>query len=199
MRVKNVTCFGYSEAQPVDELYRDAHDVAAAVGKEGYTIVNGGGPGVMRATTEGAESVGGKTIGISFNPLDMTHFEGHDEKNKVDKLIMEDNYLSRTLKLLERGDVYVVFNGGTGTISEFGMAWGLARLYFGHHKPFILFGKFWNSILEEITQHMMIRGEAALVYRVVDKVDHVVPAIKKFEEEIEKGKHDHKIKSPFRI
>jgi len=52
------------------------------------------------------------------------------------------NYVERTLKLLELGEIYVIFNGGTGTISEFGMAWGLARLYFGNHKPMVLFGQF---------------------------------------------------------
>ena len=41
----------------------------------------------------------------------------------------------------------MVFNGGTGTISEFGMAWGLARLYFGNHKPMVLFGRFGKKSL----------------------------------------------------
>lgn len=198
-KIKNVTFFGYSGAQPGDELYQEAFDVAAVVAKEGYVVVNGGGPGVMRASTEGAKSVGGMTVGVTFYPTDMTHFEGRDAKNDVDELIETPNYLERTLKLLEHGDVYIVFNGGTGTISEFGMAWGLARLHFGHHKPLILFGEFWYKVLEEIAQHMMLRSGDLSVYRIVHEINHVVPAIKKFEEELEKGEHNHNGKSPFRI
>ncbi|MBI4033006.1 MAG: LOG family protein [Candidatus Blackburnbacteria bacterium] len=198
MKIKNVTFFGYSGAQPGEELYRDAYDVAAAVSREGYVVINGGGPGVMRASTEGAHSVGGTAIGITFYPKDITFFEGNDPNNKVDELIEADNYLERTLKLLDYGDVYVVFSGGTGTISEFGMAWGLARLHFGHHKPLILFGGFWYPILEELGRHMRLRSDDLKVYKIVTEVDHVVPAIKEFEEELTKLEHDHKIKSPFR-
>lgn len=201
MLVKNVTFFGYSGAQPQERLYQEAFEVAAEVAKAGYVVVNGGGPGVMRATTEGAKSVGGQTIGVTFYPNkeDMPLFEGHDSENKVDELIETKNYLERTLGLLEHGDVYVIFNGGTGTISELGMAWGLARLHFGHHKPFVLFGDFWHPIMEEIAEHMMLRGEEQEVYKIVTEVENVVPALKLFEEEFKKVEHRHKGESPFRI
>lgn len=183
MKVKNITFFGYSQAEPGGELYRAAYDVAAEVAKAGYTIINGGGPGVMRASTEGAHSVGGRAVGVTFHPKDMTFFEGRDESNKVDKLITLPTYVERTLKLLEYGDVYIIFNGGTGTISEFGMAWGLARLYFGRHKPLILFGDFWHSIIEAFAQNMNLRGEELKVYKIVTRIEDVVPAIKLFEDE----------------
>lgn len=198
MQIKNVTFFGYSGAQPGDELYEDAKAVAAAVSREGYVVVNGGGPGVMRASTEGAHSVGGSAIGVTFYPKDITFFEGHDPSNQVDELIEADNYVERTLKLLEYGDIYIIFSGGTGTISEFGMAWGLARLYFGHHKPLILFGGFWYPILEELARHMRLRGQELKVYKIVTEVDHVVPAIKEFEEELTRAEHEHPEKGPFR-
>jgi predicted Rossmann-fold nucleotide-binding protein len=117
--IKNVTFLGYSEALKTDELYQQAFDAAAAVAKRGYVIVNGGGPGVMRAATEGAHYVGGRAIGITFYPKGQMRFEGADPENKVDELIVAKNYLERTLKLLEYGDVYILFNGGTGTISSF--------------------------------------------------------------------------------
>src|SRR3990167_9603291 len=148
MRFKNIAVFGFSDAKPEDKLYQEVTTVAALVAKEGYVIVNGGGPGVMRASTEGAKASGGKTVGITFNPTDMTFFEGRDKENKVDELIECTDYVTRTLRLLEYGDCYIIFNGGTGTLSELGMSWALARLYHGHSKPFILYGGVLYSIIE---------------------------------------------------
>lgn len=199
MKVKRVTFLGFSECVFGDELYQQAFDVAASVAKAGYVVVNGGGPGVMRAATEGAHWSGGKAIGITYHPKDATYFEGHDSANKVDKLIKTKNYVERTLKLLEYGDVHVIFNGGTGTISEFGMAWGLARIYFGHHKPLVLFGGFWYPILERVAKDMLIRPVELQVYRIVTRTDEVVLAIKDFERKLGRAEHDHKVENPFTI
>lgn len=199
MEIKNITFFGYSQAKPEDKLYKEAFEVAAQVAKAGYTVVNGGGPGVMRASTEGAKSVGGKTTGITFFPKDMQFFEGRDPENKVDELIEEPDFLKRTLKLIEYGDVFVIFNGGTGTVSEFGLTWALARLYFGHHKPMILFGGFWYPIMEEVSRLMKIRKEELQVYRIVVEPKDAILAIKEFETSLYDGDHNHKTKSPFRI
>ncbi|MBI2590396.1 MAG: LOG family protein [Candidatus Blackburnbacteria bacterium] len=178
---KNVTFLGYSDTKPGEKLYQEAYGVAAEVAKAGYAVVNGGGSGVMRASTEGAHSVGGHAVGITFYPENITFFEGRDEDNKVDELLETKTYVERTLKLLDYGDIYVIFNGGTGTISEFGMSWGLARLYFGRHKPLILFGGFWYPILEEIARNMKLRKEELEVYKIVTEVEQVVPAIREFE------------------
>lgn len=176
--IYNVTILGFSEAKPDEQLYQDAYEVAKILAQEGYTIVNGGGPGVMKAASEGARAGGGKTIGVYFNPKGMTNYEGRDPSNPVDKKIVLPNYLERTLKLLELGDIYVVFNGGTGTISEFAMAWGLARLYFGYHKPLILYGAFWHEILESIASRMLIREEELKVYRIVTTPQDALAAVR---------------------
>lgn len=177
--IKNVTIFGSSEVKPGHPVYDDAFRTAKLLAQNGYEIINGGGPGVMKASSEGAKAAGGRTVGITFNPKDITHFEGHDPLNPIDELVVLENYVERTLKLLERGDVYVVFNGGTGTISEFGMAWGLARLYFGHHKPLILYGDYWHEILEAFGKNMLIRPEELKVYRIVTMPEEVLKEIKK--------------------
>ncbi|MBI2007260.1 MAG: LOG family protein [Candidatus Blackburnbacteria bacterium] len=187
MKIRNVTFFGYSQAKPEEKLYKEAFEVAAEVAKAGYAVVNGAGPGVMRASTEGAKSVGGKTVGITFEPKDMKLFEGHDPENKVDELLEEPNYLQRTIRLIESGDIFIIFNGGTGTISEFGLTWALARLYFGHHKPFILYGGFWYPIMEEISRLMKIRKEELEVYRIVVEVKDVMDVLREFEAKFADG------------
>lgn len=178
MEVEKITFFGSSEVLPGSIDYDGAFQTGKLLAQNGYTIVNGGGPGIMKASSEGAKAGGGKAVGITFNPKDMTHFEGRDSTNPVDEEKVYDNYVQRTLALLEEGDVYVVFNGGTGTISEFGMAWGLARLYLGHHKPLILFGTFWHEILEAFGKNMLIRPEEILVYRIVNSPQEVLEVIK---------------------
>lgn len=177
--IKNVTFFGSSEAQLGTSDYDAAFQTGKLLGQNGFVVVNGGGPGIMKASSEGAKAGGGKCIGVSFNPKEMTHFEGRDPTNPLDQEIIVDNYVLRTLKLLELGDAYLLFNGGTGTISEFGMAWGLARLYFGRHKPLILYGSFWHEILEAFGHNMLLRPEEIRVYRIVTTPQGVLAEIRR--------------------
>ena len=190
--IQNVTFLGYADAKQADDPFKAAYEVARLCAQEGYTIVNGGGPGVMKASTMGAKSAGGKAIGVTFFPKDIPVFEGRDKTNKVDHLIVVENYLERTLKLLELGHIFVIFNGGTGTISEFGMAWGLARLYFGHHKPLILYGEFWQEIIFAFTKGMYIRSEERNVFKIVNKPQAALDAIREFENIISNRNHRHK-------
>jgi len=189
--IKNITFLGYADAKEADDPFKAAFKTAALCAKHGYTVVNGAGPGIMKAATLGAKSEGGKTIGVTFYPKDIPVFEGRDESNKVDKLIVEKNYLERTLKLLEIGQVFIIFNGGTGTISEFGMAWGLARLYFGHHKPLILFGDFWQEIIFAFTRGMYIRPEERLVFKIVNKSEDAIEAIEDLKKGFKPSEHNH--------
>lgn len=182
-KFKRITIFGYADAKEEDQVWKDAFNTAKLLAENGYVIVNGGGPGVMKASTLGAKEAGGKVIGVSFYPKNAPNFEGRDKTNPIDEEIKTEHYLERTLKLLGMGDVYVTFKGGTGTISEFGMAWGLARLYFGHHKPFVLYGSFWNDLLASFAQNMYIRGEELKVYRVVETPQQVLAEIKRLEAE----------------
>jgi hypothetical protein len=57
------------------------------------------------------------------------------------------------------------------------MAWGLARLYFGHHKPLILFGSWWHEILEAFGKNMLLRGEELRVYRIVSTPQKAVKEV----------------------
>jgi len=190
-KIVNITFLGYADAKEADDPFRAAYATAALCAAEGYTIVNGAGPGIMKASTLGAHSAEGKVIGVTFFPKDIAFFEGRDKTNKVDELIVERNYLERTLKLLALGQIFVIFNGGTGTISEFGMAWGLARLHFGHHKPLILYGDFWQEIIFAFTRGMYIRAEERQVYKIVSKPRQVVEAIDEFRQLVAEREHNH--------
>ena len=198
-KIKQISYFGFADAVPNDPLYKEAYECAKYLTSMGFIAINGGGPGVMRAVSEGAKAAGGKVIGVTFYPKNITNFEGRDPENPMDQEIVTRNYLERTLKLLELGDAYVVFRGGTGTISEFGMAWGLARLYFGHHKPLILFGEFWNEIIKVFKDNMRIRPEDLKVYKVARTPSDAYRAIKIFEDALRKQANANKEERAFQL
>ncbi len=181
VKIKHISYFGFADTSQADPLYKEAYECSKFLASKGFVAINGGGPGTMRAVSEGAKAAGGTAIGVTFYPKDITNFEGRDPENPIDEEIVTKNYLERTLKLLELGDIYVIFAGGTGTISEFGMAWGLAKLYYGHHKPLILYGKFWKSIIEAFINNMRIRPEDLKVYKIVESPEKAYEEIKIFE------------------
>jgi hypothetical protein len=71
------------------------------------------------------------------------------------------------------------------------MAWGLARLYLGHHKPLILYGDFWQNIIDSFHKNMRLRPEEMEVFKVVNSPEKVLVAIKHFEEKFGANKHNH--------
>lgn len=198
-KIKQIAYFGFADAAPNDPLYNEAFEVAKFLTEKGYVAINGGGPGTMRAVSEGAKEAKGTAVGVTFYPKDITNFEGRDLENPIDIEVKTKNYLERTLKLLELGDAYVVFRGGTGTISEFGMAWGLGRLYFGHHKPLILYGEFWNNVIKSFVDNMRIRPEELKVYKVVNSPEEAYKAILHFEDVLKGNSHTHPEEKAFQL
>ncbi|MBI2612324.1 LOG family protein [Candidatus Kaiserbacteria bacterium] len=192
MEITSVSFFGCSCGKEGDPHYDGAFAAAEAVAQSGRRVVNGGGPGVMLAATMGANEGGGKTTAVYYRPELAKLAEGPLAANHADKSFEESNYILRTKKLLELGDAYIVFNGGTGTISEFGMAWGLARLYFGHHKPLILYGDFWEHLIKDFREHMLIRPEEIDVISIVSSPSEVLTALDSYETVLKKNRHDHK-------
>jgi len=198
-KIRQISYFGFADASVNDPLYKEAFEVSKYVTSHGFVAINGGGPGTMRAVSEGAKAAKGTAVGVTFYPKDITNFEGRDQDNPMDIEIKCKNYLERTLKLLELGDAYVIFRGGTGTISEFGMAWGLARLYFGHHKPLILYGDYWNNIIKAFVDNMRIRPEDLKVYKIVNTPQEVHEAIGEFEAAIQRQMNVHGEEKAFQL
>lgn len=187
--IKNIAFFGDANISEADPVYKDAFDVAETLAKEGYVIVDGGGPGVMEAATSGAEKANGETISVTFDPINAPGFEGGYIKNVTDKEVVTTNYIERMFKLIEYGDAFIIFKGGSGTISEFGTAWVLAKLYYGHHKPFILYGGFWAEIIEVFRRNMNIDSKEYSVFEICRNKEEVLRTIQKFEMKITTRDH----------
>ncbi len=191
MEIKSVTFFGSSTTKDYEDDFKQAEKSAFDIAKNGIKVVNGGGPGIMLAATKGAKKANGEIVTVYYKPELATDFEGASTVNLATESFEKENYIERTRKLLELGDAYVIFRGGTGTISEFGMSWGLAKLYFGHHKPLILFGEFWEKIISSFKKYMKIKKEALEVYTIVRTPAEVIEAIKKYDAILAKNRYDH--------
>ncbi len=195
--IKSVTIFGSAVGSGGDHDFNQAFLTAKKLAEYDLTVVDGGGPGVMFAGIKGAEEAGGKTVAVYLEPDYATAIQGKENSIVADEMYSEKNYIDRTQRLMELGDAYVFFNGGTGTISEFAMCWVVARLYFGFHKPIILFGSFWREIVETFVKTMRIRPEEVRVLKIVETPDEVIQALEDFEDMIEQDRKIH-IENPGR-
>lgn len=181
MKIERAAFLGGADFQPGEETYQSALEIAKLLAEDGVTVLNGGGPGVMRAATEGAHEGGGRVIGVTYYPkYEHANYEGRDPQNHFDEEFVTPNYFERTQKLLQSSDVHLVFRGGTGTISEFGMAWATSRIHYGHNTPLILYGEFWGDIVECFKKHMYMRPDEFIIYRIVQSPSEVLEAIKSF-------------------
>ncbi len=184
--INRITFFGDSAIPEDDPIYKSVFDAAKLLAENEYVIVNGGGPGIMKAATDGAESVNGETSVVYWQPQMASFFEGKNLANIADESETSSNYVVRTFGLIEKGDVYVVCKGGTGTISEFGLVWCLAKLYYGCHKPVILYGAFWDDLIESFQRDMNIdETELGVLYQATSP-EQILNIIQEHELKIQK-------------
>lgn len=182
--INDITIFGDSSITEDSELYKTVYSMAKLLAQNGYAIVNGGGPGVMKAATDGGEAGGGLTTAIYWEPKLASLFEGKNVSNTTDESETYSNYMMRTLGLIEKGQVFIVCQGGTGTVSEFGMVWALAKLYYGRHKPVILFGDFWPQIIESMQQGLLLDDNELGVLHYASTIEEVLSLVNLFEMEV---------------
>ena len=183
--IERVALFGGADVDDQHPLYQEAFKVASYLAYQGKTIVNGGGPGVMQAATLGAESVGGKTVAVTFYPTDMPNYEGRNSENVVDVEVKTGNYIERMFQLFNHADAFICFEGGTGTLSEWSTAWLLAHLYYPNFKPLILYGEFWFEVMRVITDNFLISHGEEKLYKIVRNQAELVEALASFEKELE--------------
>lgn len=189
--IRRVAFFGDANIPETDPDYVDAYQTAKYLAERDLVIVNGGGPGIMDASTQGAESVNGKTVAVTMKPKETSSFEGRYLKNldKVDREVVKSNYIERMFGLIEESDIFVVFRGGSGTLSEFGTVWVLANIYYGHHKPFILFGSYWWEIIDVLQTHLNIDEQEMSSFKIVESPKETWEAIRHFEWKFQQSAH----------
>ena len=184
-QLNRITIFGSADIDEQHPLYQEVFQIAYYLAQHDKVVIDGGGPGVMAAATAGAKAAGGETVAVTFYPKDMPEFEGRYFKNKVDKEIKTANYIERMSGLMNEADAFIIFQGGTGTLSEWATAWLLAHLYYGHHKPLILYGEFWHEVMKVMNKHFFIGEKENQVYKVVKNEEELVAALAEFEYQLQ--------------
>jgi len=143
MNSKIITLFGSSQPQETDPLYRTAYEVGHALASAGWTVCNGGYGGTMEAAARGAKEAGGSTIGVT-----CTIFGRSGPNAFLDRIEETCDLFNRLTKLIELGEAFLVFPGGSGTLVELALAWELVTKRLIPQKPVILLGRFWESVVE---------------------------------------------------
>lgn len=182
---KEVTFFGSARYNPQHEYYKTAHELASRLSKAGFTIITGGGPGIMEAGNKGAvDGEGGESIGLNIQ------LPTEQRVNKYVKKGMGFHYFfTRKVMLSASAQAYVFFPGGFGTLDEFFEIITLLQTEkITERIPVILMGKsFWEPLLQWIEKEMYERNNAIEkddmnIYKLVNTLDEAFNIITKSKE-----------------
>jgi len=181
-KIVKIAFLGGAAWKEGDQVYTDAYETARLLAQNGYEIVNGGGPGVMRASTAGAKMGGGKTLAVTYHPnKPKRHYEGADPLNHTDEEVVTLDYFDRTKVMLQNTDLHIVFKGSLGTLSELGMTWISSWIHEPDHKPIIMFGDFWNEFLNVLQKHLTINNQERSMVKVCNSPQEVLDYVKGLE------------------
>lgn len=180
-KINKVAVLGGAAWKENDLPYKGAYDTAKLLAQNGFEIYNGGGPGVMRASTLGAKAGGGQVVAITYHPNKVKrHYEGTDKGNPFDHEIITLDYFDRTKVMLETTDAHLVFNGSIGTISELGMTWISSWIHYPNSKPIVLFGTFWQEYIDLIKKNMLLdKGEEQMM-QICESAEEVLEYLQSF-------------------
>jgi len=182
--IKRIAFFGDANLPDNDSSCILAKETAKLLAENDYIVVNGGGPGIMKASTDGAALGGGKVELVIIDPKhEPGNYEGSDKENMeyADKIYNTKNIHERVSKLVEIADAFVIFKGGTGTLAEVGLVWELAKFEFGHHEPLIFVGKEWELIVKDIINKMHFEEKEKRVVATVETPVEVLKALRQVE------------------
>jgi len=181
-KIKRVAFFGDADAKEIDQHYIDAFNTAKLLAQNGYIIVNGGGPGVMLASTLGAKSVKGKVeVVIIDEKVDMgKNYEESEIANlkNANQIYRTKTIQERTDKVVNLADAHIVFKGGTGTMAELSLVWEKAKFEYGRHEPLIFFGDCWKKTIEALVENLDFDKIERKVYAFANSPEEVLKIIK---------------------
>ncbi|HEU4401019.1 MAG TPA: TIGR00730 family Rossman fold protein [Candidatus Polarisedimenticolia bacterium] len=149
-----VSIFGGARVRKGTPYYRKAVQVSQALAREGFSIITGGGPGIMEAANLGARRGGGRSIGLNIR----LPFE-HQPNPHIDTLINFNYFFARKVMFIKYACAYVVFPGGYGTLDEAFEALTLVQTHKIDNFPVIMIGRdFWRGMLRWIGKEMLGKG-----------------------------------------
>jgi uncharacterized protein (TIGR00730 family) len=176
-----VTVFGGVRLSSKHPYYQIARKLGRLCGKAGYTMVTGGGPGMMEAANRGAYEVGGRSIGLTIQlPMEQ-------RSNQYIQQAKDFRYFfTRKVMLSASAQAYVFMPGGFGTMDElFEMVTLIQTGKMSDQIPVILIGKeFWTPLLKWIKKAMLednqtIGKEDLKIFQLVETAEEAFAIIQK--------------------
>ncbi len=146
-----VTVFGSARFTEDHPYYHLTRQLSASISRLGFTIITGGGPGLMEAANRGARDVGGRSVGCNI----ILPKEQHPNKY-LDKWVDFDYFFVRKTLLSKYSYAFVVMPGGYGTLDEFFEAITLIQTGKFQRFPIILMGKDYHRDLYEHIQRLVM-------------------------------------------
>jgi hypothetical protein len=139
-----VTVWGSARSKRNSNYYKMTYDVSKALSKEGFSIITGGGPGLMEAANKGAKQGKGKSVGLNI----LLPFE--QSLNRHVDIGLEFHYFfARKVMFVKYAAAYVIMPGGFGTMDELFEALTLQQTGKSEKFPVILMGKkYWSGLIK---------------------------------------------------
>jgi uncharacterized protein (TIGR00730 family) len=172
-----VTVFGSARIKPDDPHYELAVKMGAAIARLGFTVMTGGGPGIMEAANRGAKEAGGRSVGCNIElPFEQV------SNMYLDRCVRLHYFFVRKALLIKYSYAFIVMPGGVGTLDELFEA--LALIQNGKIKdfPIVIMGTdYWRRLIAFIEQ-MAQRGKISssdlkLIYA-TDSVEEAIAHIR---------------------
>jgi len=169
-----VTVFGSARFSEDDPWYQMARAVGGALAREGFTVLTGGGPGIMEAANRGAKEAGGRSIGCNIElPMEQR------PNQWLDRFIDFRYFFVRKVMLVKYSHAFIVLPGGLGTMDELFEVGTLIQTRKIERFPVVLMGRsFYEPILEVLQDRFLDAGTVAptdLQYaKLTDSVDEAV-------------------------
>jgi uncharacterized protein (TIGR00730 family) len=173
-----VTVFGSARTLAEDPNYRLARRMGTAIARLGFTVMTGGGPGIMEAANRGAKDVGGHSVGCNIElPFEQ-------EPNRyLDRCVTMHYFFVRKTLLIKYSYAFIVFPGGAGTVDELFEALTLIQTGKIEHFPIVMMGTdYWRELIGFIGK--MARagtispGDVKLIYA-TDSVEDAIAHIRR--------------------
>jgi uncharacterized protein (TIGR00730 family) len=173
---RSITIFGSARLGPDDRYYQMARRLARRLAEEGYTVVTGGGPGIMEAANEGACDAGGDSVGLN---IQLPHEQRVNPY--VRRSISFKYFFSRKVMLDFSAEAYIFFPGGFGTLDEFFEVVTLMQTgKMERSVPIILMGRdYWDPLCAWMERELLrnlhaIAPEDLHMWTLTDEIEEAV-------------------------
>lgn len=148
-----VTVFGSARFKEDHPYYQETQKISGEIAKMGFTIMTGGGPGIMEAANRGAKEVGGRSVGCNIE----LPFEQHHNPY-LDKWVDIKFFFVRKTLLIKYSYAFVVMPGGFGTLDEYFEALTLIQTKKISEFPIIIFDTEYHKDIIEHIEKMKLEG-----------------------------------------